>query len=268
MLILLPPSEGKNFTYEGENLSPVDLEKLPFTQLTTTRIKILEELEQLGSSDEALKILKLNSPKRSEAATHKYLTTAGARAANLVYTGVLYSAADWINWPENEVSQRTFVVSALWGLVRPSDKILPYRLSMGVKLPQNGSLKAIWKKEITPVLNEISRGNVVVDMRSSDYQAVWPPTAKTAKTCGCIFVTVRVIRIVNGQEKVVSHNAKHARGELAGYLVRKNKMLQTAEEILEQAKALAQNPDSSIIDARLEKSSADGQVQILTLQTS
>ncbi len=43
------------------------------------------------------------------------------------------------------------VVSALFGLLRPGDRIPPYRLSMDVDLPGIGRLAPFWRRGLGPV---------------------------------------------------------------------------------------------------------------------
>ena len=42
-------------------------------------------------------------------------------------------------------SDRVLIASALWGFVRPTDRIPAYRLSMGATLPRIPSLPALWR---------------------------------------------------------------------------------------------------------------------------
>jgi cytoplasmic iron level regulating protein YaaA (DUF328/UPF0246 family) len=65
-----------------------------------------------------------------------------------------------------------------------------------------------------------------LDCRSSTYAAAWaPPAAQT--------VTVNVFTEVNGARKVVSHFAKHTRGELARHLLaRRGKAPETPAQLL------------------------------------
>ena len=69
-------------------------------------------------------------------------------------------------------------------------------------------------------------GQLLVDCRSSTYAAAWaPPAAQT--------VSVNVLTEVNGVRKVVSHFAKHTRGELARHLlVRRGKAPAAPSELL------------------------------------
>lgn len=62
-------------------------------------------------------------------------------------------------------------------------------------------------------------GELVVDCRSGAYQKAWMPTAKDCHDHNIDLVQVKAVRVVNGREKVVSHNAKRWRGLLTRALV-------------------------------------------------
>ncbi|OKL49203.1 YaaA family protein [Boudabousia marimammalium] len=262
MLILLPPSEGKNFdSVEGDRL---DLDELSFPQLKPVRELLLDELIDLSESGFAREIIGVGPKKAAEVAFHAQLRSAPTRPAAEVYSGVLYEAARWADWPLNDAAETVYVTSALWGLVSPIDMILPYRLSMGVSLPEAGAVKQLWKQALTPVLDERAANEIVLDFRSGAYQAVWPPTLSTARRAGTSFVTVRVVTRKNGVEKVVSHHAKHARGELAGYLISTNTMVTSVAEAFRAAQDLAAAGTSTVIEARLEGAEGVHQLTLVT----
>ncbi len=99
-------------------------------------------------------------------------------------------------------------------MVRPEDAIPAYRLSMGVKLGELGQLANFWRGALSSALAPVVAGELVLDCRSAAYAKSWV-------TPGTQTLAVRVERVsADGTRKVVSHMAKHYRGELARYLVR------------------------------------------------
>ncbi|MCC2661323.1 MAG: hypothetical protein K0R37_2097, partial [Arthrobacter sp.] len=104
-----------------------------------------------------------------------------------------------------------------------------YRLSMSASLPDVGRLASFWKPQLTDALAAATAGQLLVDCRSSTYAAAWtPPPAST--------VTVNVFTEVNGVRKVVSHFAKHTRGELARHLLtRRGKAPETPAQLQKAA---------------------------------
>ncbi|MGO2702109.1 MAG: peroxide stress protein YaaA, partial [Cellulosimicrobium funkei] len=101
----------------------------------------------------------------------------------------------------------------------PADRVPAYRLSMAVDLPGVGKLATAWRPHLAPVLDERAAGDVVVDCRSATYVGAWKP--RTSGPRAAEWVAVRVVREHAGKRTVVSHNAKHTRGVLAGHLVRR-----------------------------------------------
>ncbi|MEE1620664.1 YaaA family protein [Zafaria sp. Z1313] len=212
MLILLPPSEGKHAADHGE---PFSLDSLSFPGLGPERGHVLAALAEASSGEDAHAVLGVGESLAHEIARNRRLTELPAAPAHTVYTGVLYEALGYsgLTAPQRRKADASIVVvSALWGAVGFADRIPAYRLSMSVKLPGIGGLPAWWKPRLTPVLDERSGDGLVVDCRSSSYAAAYaPPPART--------VAVSVVQERGGARKVVSHFAKHTRGELARHLL-------------------------------------------------
>lgn len=211
MLVLLPPSEGKAASGDGV---PVALDRLSLPGLTAARGEVLDALVGLcrGDEDTAAEVLGLSPGLRGEIARNAGLPTAGARPAGEVYTGVLFdnlglATLDAAAYGRAERSLLVF--SGLWGAVRISDRIPPYRCSMGVKLPGPGALGAYWRGAMASVLPEVADG-LVLDLRSSAYAAAWKPAGEVASRTAI----VRVLQERNGKRTVVSHFNKATKGRL------------------------------------------------------
>lgn len=203
MLILLPPSEGKASAGDGP---PLDLSRLSFPDLTSTREKVVDALVEASHAPDAAAVLGL-TPRQATALDHnRAVRTAPTLRAGALYTGVLYDNLGLATLPSTE---RLVIFSGLWGALSPEDPVPPYRLSMGVALPPIGSLAAAWRPALDEALGV--REGLVVDMRSSTYATAWNP--------GESGVAVRVLREVDGRRSVVSHMAKATRGAVARALV-------------------------------------------------
>ena len=101
--------------------------------------------------------------------------------------------------------------------MRLTDLITPHRLSGSVKLPGQGSVASIWSKALKELLTQQLSGHVVVDLRSSEYGAMYRPT----RGSDCLLLNIGVAKVnpATGKRSVVSHWAKHTRGLLAGALL-------------------------------------------------
>ncbi|WP_449061248.1 YaaA family protein [Planomonospora algeriensis] len=215
MLILLPPSEGKAAAGEG---SALDLASLSFPSLP--RRTVLEAVTALCERPEARSVLGLSEGQAGEIEKNLRLRTAPALPAAELYTGVLYdnlALASLSPEATARAAESLLIFSGLWGLLRTTDRVPPYRLSMGVRLPLLGGLGAFWRRSLTPVLD--AEPDLVVDLRSSTYAAAWQPGGRG--------VAVRVLK----GGKVVSHMAKATRGVIARSLLEGGADPQTPDEL-------------------------------------
>ncbi|MFF5208124.1 peroxide stress protein YaaA [Streptosporangium sp. NPDC000396] len=218
MLILLPPSEGKAGLGNGPSL---DLSRLSSPSLTPARETVLEALIALCDGPEAQAVLGLSQGQLGEIGKNRDLRTAPTLTAAELYTGVLYDnlgLASLSREAAERAARSIRIFSGLWGLLRITDRVPPYRLSMGVKLPPIGGLGAYWRRSITPVLD--AEPGLVVDLRSSTYAAAWQAGDRS--------IAVRVLK----DGKVVSHMAKATRGAIARSLLEGGCDPQTPEELV------------------------------------
>ena len=217
VLIVLPPSEGKAPLGDGPAL---DLPQLSFSSLNASREIVLDSLGALCKGAEAQVVLGLSPGQLGEIGKNQVLRTAPTLKAAELYTGVLYEnlgLASLAPEASGRAAESLLIFSGLWGLLRITDRVPPYRLSMGVKLPSLGGLGSYWRRSITPVLD--AEPGLVVDLRSSTYAAAWRPGDRA--------VTVRVLR----DGKVVSHMAKATRGAIARSLLEEGADPQTPGEL-------------------------------------
>jgi uncharacterized protein len=220
MLILLPPSEGKAAPSGGP---PVELEALAFAAvLTESRRKLLGALERLAAEplERAVTMLGVSSGQAGEVEVDAKLRRAPAAPAAEVYTGVLY---DRLGLPElpARARQRVLIASALWGVVRPEDRIPYYRFSAKAKLPGIGALAGYWRPALREALPD-DEGRLVIDMRSGAYAAAWKPQRAE-------LLAVRAFTEEGGKRKPVSHMAKAVRGEVAKALLAAKRAPENAE---------------------------------------
>lgn len=207
MLVLLPPSESKTGRTRGR---PLDLAGLSFPTLTPAREQVLAALAEVSVRDDAHDVLRVSPNLVAEVARNTTLTSAPAAPAAQVYSGVLYDALDLASLSpgaKRRAGRWLVVVSALFGAVRPADRIPPYRLSMSVNLPGVGPLAGHWRTVLDAELTAAAGSGLVVDCRSSTYAAAWQPSGATAQR----WVHVRV--------PGATHMAKHTRGLLTRHLL-------------------------------------------------
>ncbi|MDQ1621677.1 MAG: uncharacterized protein QOH19_95 [Actinomycetota bacterium] len=244
MLILLPPSEGKTPAVGGD---AVDWTSLSFPGLNSYRAKVLDALGTVSAHEDALALLGVGASLTADVERNTRLHAEPAAPAHQIYSGVLYDALGYGTLTaaqRKKADESVLVISALWGVLRFADRVPAYRLSMGTALPDVGRLASFWKPQLNVALAAATAGELLVDCRSSTYAAAWtPPPPQT--------VAVNVFTEVNGARKVVSHFAKHTRGELARHLLsRRGKAPQTPAQL---QKAAAEKWTAELVEGTARK---------------
>jgi cytoplasmic iron level regulating protein YaaA (DUF328/UPF0246 family) len=210
MLILLPPSEGKATPSAG---APLELDSLVHAEaLGDRRARLLGALEGLAElpRPRAVEMLGVSAVQAGEVDVDAGLRKAPTAPAAALYTGVLYDRLGLGGLPA-QAHERVLIASALWGVVRPADRIPYYRLSAKARLDGIGPLAAWWRGPLREALPDVE-GALIVDMRSGAYAAAWKPKQAT-------LLSVRAFTERDGKRKPVSHMAKAVRGEVARALL-------------------------------------------------
>lgn len=200
MLILLPPSETKSTRTLG---NPLDPSTLSLQELALPRQQVATALALAGARPDAADVLGVSPNLVEEIARNTRLGSAPAVQVSRLYTGVLYDALDLPTLDpgsRRRSARRVLVQSALYGGLRLTDKVAPYRLSMAVNLPGVGPLAAHWREPLALAMPPLAGRGLVVDCRSSTYAAAWVPQGELARR----WVQIRV--------PGATHMAKHTRG--------------------------------------------------------
>jgi hypothetical protein len=217
VLILLPPSEGKSAPRRGR---PPQLDALSFPELTASRRKVLSSLVSLCAGDPEVARTTLGLPPglADEITRDAALETAPTAQARHVYSGVLYDALDLGSLPSaasRRATSRLVVTSALFGLLRLTDRIPAYRLSGDVTLPDVGTVASVWRAVLGDVLVPAAARGLVVDVRSGTYASFWRPPRRSARRV----VGLRVLQEADGRRSVVSHLNKATKGRIVRSLL-------------------------------------------------
>jgi cytoplasmic iron level regulating protein YaaA (DUF328/UPF0246 family) len=107
------------------------------------------------------------------------------------------------------------IVSSLFGMVRPGDRIPAYRLSGDASLPGLGPVAGVWRRHLGGSVREALGPGLLVDLRSTTYAAFWRPEPDLARRV----VTLRVLHESGGRRTVVSHFNKATKGRLVRSLL-------------------------------------------------
>ena len=184
MLIILPPSESKRLP-PGHGHS-VDLDGLSFPELTAVRNQVLDAMIATSARPDAFKRLQVGPSVAGQVAQNAVVRELPTVPVLEVYTGPLHAGLDAASFSKAAVrrAERDLVVaSPLWGLLRPSDHIPPYRLHICSRLVGMDWLKPTWRPVLGPVLADAAGADgIVLHLRSPNYQAMGMPTGLGDRT--------------------------------------------------------------------------------------
>ena len=120
-------------------------------------------------------------------------------------------------------AQKTLrILSGLYGVLRPLDLMMPYRLEMGsrVENERGRDLYAFWGTEITERLQadvHASPGaKVLVNLASNEYFGAVKPSLLDVPVVSPAFLDAKE----GGDPRIVSFFAKRARGAMSGWIIR------------------------------------------------
>jgi hypothetical protein len=219
--VLLPPGEAKSAGGRGRPL----VRQSPHPLLAADRERVLDALATLvrGRPDRAAAALLLPPAVTADAlAANTDVRTAPTLPALRRYQGVVYDGLDFASLNEREqrlAARSLWVFSGLFGVVRGDEAVPQYRVPAKAVLPGIGVAGTYWRPRLDVVLPQLLRGRgPVIDLRSSDYAAMWRPRGELAERT----ISVRVLSpLPAGGTGVVSYPSKFAKGRLASALVRR-----------------------------------------------
>ncbi|MFV5491147.1 peroxide stress protein YaaA [Acinetobacter sp. ASP199] len=220
MLALISPA--KTLDYESS---------LPTDQHTQARLlKHSQELIKVASKLSAIEIASLMSV--SEKIAHLNVERfrdwqaefdlSNARQAIFAFKGDVYTGLDAYNLKDHHLSyaqEHLRMLSGLYGLLRPLDLMMPYRLEMGTKLanPRGHNLYEFWGHIITELINHdlaAANSELLVNIASDEYYKSVKESKIQAEIIKPVFLDQK-----NGKYKVISFYAKKARGLMARFII-------------------------------------------------
>jgi cytoplasmic iron level regulating protein YaaA (DUF328/UPF0246 family) len=147
-------------------------------------------------------------------------TAHNSKQAVLAFNGDVYGGLDATSLSAEDLAwtqDHLCILSGLYGVLRPFDRMQPYRLEMGTRLanPQGPSLYSFWGGQIAEHLNKRLRADktpVVVNLASQEYFKAVDRKILKARVVECVFEELR-----NDHYKIISFMAKRARGLMARF---------------------------------------------------
>ena len=220
MLFLISPAKALDYEtppHTATHTQPLFV-KQSAELIAVLRDKSPQQIAELMSLSDALSGLNVA---RYQAWSPKF-TAKNSRQAVLAFNGDVYGGLDAKTLGEAELDwlqQHLCILSGLYGVLRPLDRMQPYRLEMGTRLktPQGKNLYDFWGSQIAEYLNRRARADlspVVINLASEEYFKAVDRKALMPRVVTCAFEE----RKADGY-KVISFMAKRARGLMVRYAV-------------------------------------------------
>ncbi len=219
MLFVLSPAKALDY----ETPVPPDV---PHTQpLFARQSAALIEVLREKSPRQIAELMKLSDPlaslnvARYEAWRPRF-TARNSRQAVFAFDGDVYGGLDVRSLGAAEqawLQAHVRILSGLYGVLRPLDRMQPYRLEMGTRLATDhgANLYQFWGTRIADHLNQQMAGQpapILVNLASQEYFKAVDRKALKARVIDCVFEDYK-----GGQYKIISFLAKRARGLMARY---------------------------------------------------
>lgn len=179
--------------------------------------KILQKMKQL-SYTEAKKLWKTSDKLTQE--NFQQLQDMDLRQqltpAILSYSGIQYQymAPDVLTRSALDYLQQTLrIVSGFYGILRPFDGIVPYRLEMGARLQINNNkdLYSFWGDKLYAALKN---NGPIINLASKEYSKVITPYLQKDDQ----FIEIVFAHLVDGNLRIRATPAKMARGEMVRFM--------------------------------------------------
>ncbi|MGQ0708609.1 MAG: peroxide stress protein YaaA [Rhodoferax sp.] len=230
MLFVLSPAKSLDYDTAGPAHTPTAPLFVPQTQelIDTLRPLSVAQVASLMKLSDTLAALNV----ARYAAWSPQATAQNARAAVLAFDGDVYDGLQaramdtaQLRWLQKHLC----ILSGLYGVLRPLDRMQPYRLEMGTALAtaRGRNLYQFWGDSIAQYLGQrVAQDGqgVLVNLASQEYFKAAHTPALRARVVECVFQDWSA-----GQYKVLGFYAKRARGMMLRFAC--EQQVQRAEDL-------------------------------------
>ena len=218
MLMVVSPAKAL------DEKTPVQTELHTECAFLDQAAELIDELKQIGPVEVGQlmhiseKLSELNYERFQ--AWQRPFPSEQAKQAAWLFKGDVYQGLDAYSLSEkgiDYIQNHLRILSGLYGLLKPCDDMLPYRLEMGTKFAnQKGKdLYAFWGSQITDLLNaQLAEqdSQTLVNLASNEYFKAVKKKDLNGRIVTPIFKDWK-----GGKYKIISFYAKKARGLMARY---------------------------------------------------
>ena len=205
MKIIISPSKTQDFSNKVNinSTSPIFIEKAN---------KLVKEINKI-SVDELSNIMKIKGKLLQKTYDdYKNFESNNDNISIESYSGTVFKEIDLSSYDINDINfmnEKLIILSALYGVLKPSDKIKPYRLDMNMKIIKK-SLYSYWSDDIS---NYFLEEDTIINLASDEY----------SKLINIPMINIKFKENKNDKYKTIGTYSKKARGMLVNYII-KNKI--------------------------------------------
>lgn len=229
MLTIISPAK----TLDMETPVPHSLSSFPDHLAKSQKLASAVQKLSLGQLSKLMGIsnnlAQLNKERYSR--WHTPYTKEEAKQAVFAFRGEVYTGLDIDTFEEEDINytqNHLRILSGLYGILRPMDLILAYRLEMGTKLKVDklDNLYSFWGSLITDSIQEelkAQNASTLINLASNEYYKSIDKKRLKARIITPVFKDYH-----NGLYKIITFYAKKARGLMCRYIM-KNRISEAEE---------------------------------------
>lgn len=218
MLTVISPSKNLDFKAKTKSIKRSDPLFLDEAETLVNDLRVLNTNDIQDLMNINVELSELNASRYQE--WHR--ERKNAKHAIFAFRGSVYLGLDVASFSTSDMTsahRRLRILSGLYGLLRPSDLIHPYRLEMGLPFENSGgaNLYEFWGDKITQQLNHELQSHskpTLINLASGEYFNAIDQTKLNYPVINCQFLDNH-----NGNYRFMSFYGKRARGLLARYIV-------------------------------------------------
>jgi cytoplasmic iron level regulating protein YaaA (DUF328/UPF0246 family) len=220
-LILLSPAKKQEYTPPKFSVTTAMPRMLAATDLIVAKLKKLSLVELETTLGVSKKLAELNYERYQEYNLKNYYHNNSCPAI-YAYHGDVYRAFDALSLQETEIDfmqNHLRILSGLYGLLRPLDRIKYHRIEMGCDTRDllGERLHDYWREQVTKLLAaDLGAENKVINCASSEYSK-----AVNRKVFKDRWIDVKFKQERAGKLRSIGLLDKRARGQMARFAVAK-----------------------------------------------
>lgn len=220
MLVVISPSKRLDYKSKMPNVVTTDIRFPNEAEMLNEVLKQYEPAELAQLMNISMNLANLNTERNLK--WQWPFDNKEARPSIFAFKGDVYEGLDAFNLKTKEIdyAQKSLrILSGLYGVLRPLDEIMPYRLEMGSTLitKEGTNLYEVWKKRVTSALNADLKDagfDVLLNLASQEYFKSVDTSKIDAEIITPVFKDCK-----NGTYKIISFYAKKARGLMSRFVL-------------------------------------------------